>query len=1667
MQEISGDELVRSLAGLVRENGKSILAAARALSDQVRGGGDGVAGRRRGSLGDEPARGVDSQNGRNNSIHSKAETMSGSNHEPSGVDRSGLTLGSLLSSALSFNYISSGSKSASSPGVSNSTASSASSTRPIAKADAFTIDPYHLAYLEQRFRSSPRIREYVESNVIQIDDRTFETEIDTKPAIEGAPSPAVTPNTRAANSYFSMLWSSSSTLTTPNPPTPVTTVEQDLESIYHFFEGLEACRLAPVRRNHVIGFDPPLHAYVNLRPFSSLLMIEFDSVHPNVIGSWGTVRKQLHSLSCRNSLKDAEELVTVLEVDQRARNQTKGAIKAKFHAIDDEDENVGVLLPRLTHLQLPGNAFTQISPALIQNVPRCAHLDLSHNSLQSVPAILSALAELDVLNLASNKISSLADAEDSVRNVTTLVLTSNALENLLGVETLALLRSIDISDNKIWDVYEIGRLAALMDVEDIRIARNPLTKLPNYRINIFTYFKSRALGLFLDGSQPSVTERNAIKANLTVAAIPSSSRSPPSSGNAMSAASKSKSIRSRDTESARDHKSHRSGDRSEKASTTPSGRKKKKKVRDRKEGDAASSILSGLNGVDPNNISGTTSVAGSYLSGSQIVAGATSAGDKSILPSTSPGPVRRTHRFAEIEQSIRAKDAGRGTDESQLSGVDAADLVVSRSGKKSGKVKSKKPKENKIHQSKERLDKDGASISVVSLSSAQVLSPEASSATVTTSDGKNAPSGTEDKYAATPQLPSPVVGGDVTVKPVFKDGKAMEQSGLPITPPTDIVNEPSFIRPEPDSTETGTAPLSKPPLPSTSSPSLSGTHIGNIGPYRRIFEYAPPAAGQVTIPGGGGDTGSNGVRWVSQGGERPTGPLGRPFAPLARKSSSGPDVQAGIRDELPQVGRLVGESQLQSPHSYDRSAPPAGRAALPSLRFGVPVTTAANVAPSHNYGGSHSHHPVPVRRPSSPSPSIILSRPLRTGTGLSVSSRSAGGRSVATAPVTTVRRQPNGSVNSSVNTFASLPSWMIPHGSFAPSTEIPSAPTIPFRSFSNALKLHLSMNVLQNPETEKCLCWIPGSAILQLPENSLVESERSLSRLASAAMREKPNWCESSYLPAQRPSYLLLSSKRLYFFDPRYRFPYSGSRRYNIHGTDGEVSYDVNIAAHLRLIRSIRVRSIARIDVGPNYQYVVIRHRVAMHAEPDSPSPTATGFGSGIHPLGPGGLGPRPAHSKAEAGKWESIVFMTRDRTVTLELINHVRDILAEQGPQASASSSSLELQSKINDETEWADHEMQNYCSTLAGQEQFGLDPSWTVIRVNQSSKFDLGLGSQWLRKVFSGTWDQSSDKVPKMVDESSNNNLAVDLLPRSDLFDLEQVRQQDEGRFGKLYIQSGLLTTQIASEKPQASAVVLTPLAVTSDSKHIYLISERLDVWPPLHYPPEMGMSEWVNAAVPDVEPAVNSKGLLADVIGLISRVVDVGNIAQIKRCERWKTWRWFGTGLAEGALVQNGLIGVWSRDRSVRSAARDKLTSGRREWVAGERGHCSEGFAAGWSWWVRVVFARPPQAQQPETTILDSPVLETDSSPNPTPNQPIAEPHRPPQSSSPTSVDERHWDLVFTSLESADEFLHFLRLRRGIKVDMGSQDILLSQHHPDAGGLPRVQSLNDGIEFIVGDD
>lgn len=119
-------------------------------------------------------------------------------------------------------------------------------------------------------------------------------------------------------------------------------------------------------------------------------------------------------------------------------------------------------------------------------------LDLSYNLLETTIDHLQHLHFLQTLNLSNNRLHDLSDFNARVGNIRSLDLSFNELITTDGLSRLYSLITLNLSSNKLDSIKNIESLGSLPCLENLWLKNNPLTRIVDYRIRVFSVFHNRA-----------------------------------------------------------------------------------------------------------------------------------------------------------------------------------------------------------------------------------------------------------------------------------------------------------------------------------------------------------------------------------------------------------------------------------------------------------------------------------------------------------------------------------------------------------------------------------------------------------------------------------------------------------------------------------------------------------------------------------------------------------------------------------------------------------------------------------------------------------------------------------------------------------------------------------------------------------------------------------------------------------------------------------------------------------------------------------------------------------------------------------------------------------------------------------------------------------------------
>mmetsp|Transcript_16010 Transcript_16010/g.44665 ORF Transcript_16010/g.44665 Transcript_16010/m.44665 type:complete len:479 (+) Transcript_16010:222-1658(+) len=160
--------------------------------------------------------------------------------------------------------------------------------------------------------------------------------------------------------------------------------------------------------------------------------------------------------------------------------------------------------PRLQHLSCPSNAVSSMDSSL-KLLPELCTLNLSRNQVTSISNI-EACTRLTTLNLGCNNLVDCLPLAGcpSLENV---ALPWNAIASLEGLDALPRLRRLDVRGNRVRQLGEVALLAALPDLSELLLDRNPIACVKGWRISVLACFLETFTMLSLDDDEPSPHEQ--------------------------------------------------------------------------------------------------------------------------------------------------------------------------------------------------------------------------------------------------------------------------------------------------------------------------------------------------------------------------------------------------------------------------------------------------------------------------------------------------------------------------------------------------------------------------------------------------------------------------------------------------------------------------------------------------------------------------------------------------------------------------------------------------------------------------------------------------------------------------------------------------------------------------------------------------------------------------------------------------------------------------------------------------------------------------------------------------------------------------------------------------------------------------------------------------------
>ncbi|KAJ2829311.1 hypothetical protein GGI24_002168, partial [Coemansia furcata] len=439
---------------------------------------------------------------------------------------------------------------------------------------------------------------------------------------------------------------------------------------------------------------------------------------------------------------------------------------------------------------------------------------------------------------------------------------------------------------------------------------------------------------------------------------------------------------------------------------------------------------------------------------------------------------------------------------------------------------------------------------------------------------------------------------------------------------------------------------------------------------------------------------------------------------------------------------------------------------------------------------------------------------------------------------------------------------------------IATAGELPFAKVTNSVRLFLQLSVFE-ADNERLVQWVPAGLIRQMPPIAPVDQPpaRSVTKgTGPGQVVASSKWGLSSFLGGAAPAvavaeceeddglfleadsddkrralaidadwrasaalapnlceqavYLALSSQAIYVFSPTWDAMRDTS-------TDIREEMDLRPERYLGLLFSLPLASLGRLDIGPNRQYLALHS--ALLAVDDKPTGgswdarrlqqlLATSYPA--YPLN-GFTGDRSSslqaaqHQSRSAaiadGAASSCVFMIRDRLACSDLLDSLVEIGYETRVlDSGAGGEGSGRMRAINHDVEWAMHHLVQQVflrpSTFDALDDDDHEaPVGSSVRA-VSDRLVLGDTQESLRRVRHELLRTRSGKQPgAMVDASSADSVIVDKVTYE---------------FLKLYFCVGHVEQ---CDGLAAAGDGIQPMTLVGSPQFLYLVRERVDVWPP----------------------------------------------------------------------------------------------------------------------------------------------------------------------------------------------------------------------------------------------
>jgi Leucine-rich repeat (LRR) protein len=213
--------------------------------------------------------------------------------------------------------------------------------------------------------------------------------------------------------------------------------------------------------------------------FKKLECIELLKVQASIIEDWPYLNQRLVCLVLHEAIAqpDASDLPQSFNITSTP--DSTDSVVTSSNSTRVVKRRSSSIYPEVTYINLSQNSLKTLCPVASKMFGAALSLNLSANNFESIPAAVLDMSSLKTLNLSQNKLIDLTlspPASFNLASLTWLSLRKNSIEILTGIEGLKSLKHLDISDNNIQEVFEIGRLAVLESLVELLVSGNPFAK---------------------------------------------------------------------------------------------------------------------------------------------------------------------------------------------------------------------------------------------------------------------------------------------------------------------------------------------------------------------------------------------------------------------------------------------------------------------------------------------------------------------------------------------------------------------------------------------------------------------------------------------------------------------------------------------------------------------------------------------------------------------------------------------------------------------------------------------------------------------------------------------------------------------------------------------------------------------------------------------------------------------------------------------------------------------------------------------------------------------------------------------------------------------------------------------------------------------------------------